>query len=113
MGISYKILGQIVSTTNVQQNVYVVPAATEAIISTVSICNQTASNSLYSLALMNSGDFSNGAPSKSYIVLGGVVPASDTVFLTLGLTANAQCVLAANCSTSNISIGVFGSEITP
>jgi hypothetical protein len=45
-------------------------------------------------------------------VRGATVPAADTIFLTIGLTANATTVVAANASSPNISFSIFGSEIT-
>ena len=112
MAQSFKRLGAINPSANTQTNVYVVPAATSAVISTITICNQTASNASYSLALMNSSEFNAAAPTATYIIRGGVVPAADTIAITLGLTANAGAVLAANTNSANISIGAFGSEIS-
>jgi len=42
----YKILGQIQTTANAATNVYVVPASTSTVVSTVTICNQSANNVL-------------------------------------------------------------------
>jgi hypothetical protein len=109
---TYKRLGAINPSANTQTNVYVVPAATEAVISTITVCNQTASNASYSLALMSSSEFNSSAPAATFIIRGGVVPAADTVALTLGLTANAGSILAVNASSSSISVGIFGSEIS-
>ena len=111
MAQSFKRLGAINPSANTQTNVYVVPAATSAVISTITICNQAATNASYSLALMDSSQFSSSAPTATYIIRGGVVPAADTVAITLGLTANAGMVLAANASSSSISIGAFGTEV--
>jgi hypothetical protein len=40
MANAYKILGQLNPTANTQGNVYVVPAATEAVINSIQIANQ-------------------------------------------------------------------------
>jgi hypothetical protein len=111
MAQSFKRLGAINPSANTQTNVYVVPAATSAVISTITICNQTASNASYSLALMDASQFNAAAPTATFIIRGGVVPAADTIAITLGLTANAGMVLAANASSSSISIGAFGTEV--
>lgn len=109
---SYKRLGAIAPSANTQTNVYVVPAATEAVISTITICNQTASNASYSLIVMPTGSFASPSSNVNFIVRGAVVPAADSIILTLGLTANAGTVVAANTSFSNVSFAIFGSEIT-
>ena len=109
---AYKRLGAINPSANTQTNVYVVPAATSAVISTITVCNQSASNASYSLMLMNSSEFNASAPGATFLVRGATVPAADSIVLTMGLTANAGMVLAANASISSISFGAFGTEIT-
>ena len=112
MANTYKRLGAINPSANTQTNVYVVPAATSAVVSTITICNQSASNASYSLALMAPSEFSATAPTATYIIRGGVVPPADTIAISIGLTGNAGSVLVANTSSANISIGAFGSEIS-
>jgi hypothetical protein len=109
---TYKRLGAVSPSANTQTNVYVVPAATQAVMSTVTICNQTSSNASFSLIVMPPGDFAASAAVKDFIIRGAVVPAADTLVLTMGLTANAGTVIAANSSVANVSFGIFGSEVT-
>ena len=112
MANTYKRLGAINPSANTQTNVYVIPAATSAVISTITICNQSSVNASYSLALMNSSEFVSPANAATYLVRGATVPAADSIILTIGLTANAGMVLAANTSNANISFAAFGTEIT-
>jgi hypothetical protein len=112
MPTTYRRLGAINPSANTQTNVYVVPAATSTVISTVTICNQTASNLSYSLILTSASDFASPAGAAQFIVRGATVPAADSIILTLGLTANAGSVLAANGSSGSMSFMAFGSEIT-
>jgi hypothetical protein len=109
---SYKRLGAIAPSANTQTNVYVVPASTEAVISTITICNQTSSNASYSLIVMPNGSFASPSSNVNFIIRGAVVPAADSIILTLGLTANAGTVIAANTNFANVSFSIFGSEIT-
>ena len=112
MAQSFKRLGAINPAANTQTNVYVVPAATEAVISTITVCNQSSSNASFSIIEMLASEFSSPAPAKTFFVRGAVVPAADTLVLTIGITANAGSILAANTNSANISFGAFGSEIT-
>jgi hypothetical protein len=112
MAQSYKRLGAINPSANTQTNVYVVPASTEAVVSTITICNQDGANALYSLAVMPPGDFASPSATKDFIARDVVVPSLDTIILTIGLTANAGTVFAANTSAANVSISMFGSEIS-
>ena len=112
MAQTYKRLGAINPTANTQTNVYVVPAATEAVISTITVCNQSASNASYSLAMMTASEFNASAPAATFLVRGAIVPAADTIILTIGLTSNAGTILAANTNNGNVSFSAFGSEIS-
>jgi len=109
---TYKRLGAINPSANTQTNVYVVPAATSAVVSSITICNQSASNASFSLALMDASQFSSPAPAATFIVRGATVPAADTIVLTMGLTANANSVFVANTNLANLSFSMFGSEIS-
>lgn len=109
---TYKRLGAINPSANTQTNVYVIPAATQTIISTVAICNQGANATTYSLALMDSSQFNAAAPAATFLVRNAALTGSDTIFLTVGLTGNAGSVLVANTPNANISFSAFGSEIT-
>ena len=110
MANTYKRLGAINPSANTQTNVYVVPAATSAVVSTIAICNQGSANASYSIIVMPT--YAASASAVDYIVRGATVPAADTIFLTIGLTANANTVFAANTGNANISFAIFGSEIT-
>ena len=112
MANTYKRLGAINPSANTQTNVYVIPAATQTVISTVAICNQGANVTTYSLALMNSSEFNAAAPAATFLVKNASLAGSDTIFLTVGLTANAGAVLVANTPNASISFSAFGSEIT-
>jgi len=92
--------------------VYVVPAATEAVISTFTVCNQSASNASFCLIQMDASEYSSSAPDATFMIRGAVVPAADTLVLSMGITANAGSIIAANTNSPNISFGAFGSEIT-
>ena len=108
MATTYKILGQAAPTANTLTDVYTVPSATQAVISTITVCNQTASNASYSIAVA-----ANGAADANtqYIIRGGVVPAADSIGITLGITVDAADVIRANTNQSNVSFNIFGSEI--
>jgi hypothetical protein len=109
---NFKRLGAINPSGNTQTNVYVVPASTEAVISTIAICNQSIVNVSYSLIVMPPGSFNATANSRDFVVRGAVVPAADSIILTIGLTANAGTVFAANTNNPNVSFSIFGSEIS-
>ena len=112
MAQTYKRLGAINPSANTQTNVYVVPASTEAVISTIAICNQDSTNVSYSLIVMPPGAFASPSAAANFVIRGAVVPAADSIILTIGLTANAGTVIAANTNNPNVSFSIFGSEIS-
>ena len=109
MATTYKVLGQLNPTANTLSNVYTVPSATQAVISTITVCNQSASNASYSISVSNNGVADNAS---HYIIRGGVVPAADSIGITLGLTLDATYQVRCNTNSANISFNIFGSEIT-
>lgn len=109
---SFKRLGAINPSANTQTNVYVVPAATSAVMSTITVCNQSADNASFSIIQMDTSEWADPAPTATYLVRGAVVPAADTIVLTIGMTANAGSIIAGNTNSDSISFGLFGSELT-
>ena len=107
-----KILGQIQTTANTLTNAYVVGAATESIVSTVTVCNQSANNVLVDVFARPGG---TALGNQHYLVYQYVLGAADTLVLEPRLTMNATSVLAANVTganaASNVSVNVFGIEV--
>lgn len=110
---TYKILGQVNPSANTQSNVYVVPAATEAVVNSLTIANQGTSNVSYSVIVMPSAEFASPASNgKYFLIRGSSMPGGDTATLTLSLTLPAGAVLAANTNSADLSFSAFGVEIS-
>jgi hypothetical protein len=86
-----------------------VPALTSTILSTVTVCNQSANTATFRLAVRPSGE---SLAAKHHINYDTPVPGNDTVSLTLGITLAATDVLTANANTSSVSFNAYGSEIS-
>jgi hypothetical protein len=109
MPITYKVLGQINPTAHTATTVYTVPSLTSTVLSTITVCNQSANTATFRLAVRPSGET---LVAKHFINYDTPVPGNDTVSLTLGITLAATDVLTANANTSSVSINAFGSEIS-
>jgi len=109
MATIYKVLGQINPTANTATTVYTVPASTNTVISTVTVCNQANTAAAFSLAVRPAGE---ALVTKHYVNFNTSIPANDTLGLTLGITMAATDVLTANANTSTISVNAFGTEIS-
>jgi len=109
MANAYKVLAQSAPSATTATNVYTVPAATETVISTVIIANRAASAGTFRLSVRP-----NGATQadQHYIAFDVPVAANDSTTLTLGLTVDAADVLTLYCSSADMSVNVFGTEIS-
>lgn len=110
MPFTYKVLGQAAPNAATTSNVYTVPAATQAVVSSIVITNRNnAANATYRLAVQPAGA---ALANQHYIAYDAPVTALDSVALTLGITMGNTDVLSVYSANANISFSVFGSEIT-
>ena len=109
MPTNYKVLGQVAPSATTATTLYTVPSSTEAVISTIVVCNRSATNRTFRIAVRP-----NGATlaNEHYIAYDVTVGLSDSTTLTLGLTLDAADVLTVYASTTDLSFSAFGSEIT-
>lgn len=105
----YKVLGQSAPAATTLTTLYTVPSATDAVVSTISICNQAGTSGTYRIAVRPAGA---AIAAQHYIVYGATVAASDSVLLTLGITLDATDVISVYSSSANMSFTAFGSEIS-
>jgi hypothetical protein len=109
MANAYKVLGQNDLAATTLTDVYTVPAATEAVISTIIIANRTASAESFRIAIRPAGATISD---EHYIAYGVAIAANDSTTLTLGLTLAATDVLSVYASAVDLSVNVFGAEIS-
>jgi hypothetical protein len=109
MAISYKVLGQINPSANTLATLYTVPFATNTVISTITVCNQSTTPAAFSIAVRPAGV---AIVNSHYINFDTLVLGNDTVALTLGITLAATDVLSCNANTSTVSFNAFGSELS-
>ena len=109
MANAYKVLGQVAPSATTDTTLYTVPAATEAVISTIVVANRAAADATYDIAIRPDGDT---LANEHYIAKTVTVGASDSTTITLGLTLNAADVVTIQASNADLSFNIFGSEIT-
>jgi hypothetical protein len=107
MATTYKVLGQVIGAAS-NTNLYTVPAATEAIISTIVVCNQAASSKTFRIMVRPNNET---LASKHYIAYDVSILANDSIALTLGITIDATDKLDIYSTDANVSFTAFGSEI--
>ena len=108
MATTYKVLGQSAPGATTNTDVYTVPAATTAVLSTIVVANRSASAVTYRIAVRPDGVT---LADQHYIAYDVNVGASDSTTITLGITMDAGDVLSVYAGTGDLSFNVFGSEI--
>lgn len=108
MTTTYKVLGQSAPSATTNTSLYTVPSATQAICSTLVICNSGASTT-YRVAVRPAGA---ALAAQHYIVYDNYIEQFDSAFLTLGLTLAATDVVTVYAGAATLSFSLFGSEIT-
>jgi hypothetical protein len=108
MATSYKVLGQSIPTANTLTSAYTVPSLTEAVISTIAVCNLGPAPTTYKIAVIKDG---GSVANEDYIVYDATIAPQDTMTFTLGLTLNAADEIDVESFNGLVSFNIFGSEI--
>ena len=109
MATTYKILGQKAPGAS-WTDLYTAGSAASAIISTVVICNTSAANRTFRLGVVPA---TGVTPTTSgSLAYDSLVPANDSIVLTLGVTLAANNSLRCYGSTTDVGFSAFGAEIT-
>lgn len=112
MAEAIKVLGQADGTAAVgtYANLYACPTSTSTVVSTIAVCNITASAQTYRVGI---GTASTTLSNLEHLVYGATVPANDSVFLTLGVTLTpTQKFLNYSSSNASVVFSAFGVETT-
>ena len=109
MARDYKILGQVAPLATTATEVYKVPAATKAVVSTIVIANQATSAGTFRLATRPNAE---ALAQKHYLAYDVPIAANDSTTLTLGITLDTDELIEVYCSSGDMSVNAFGSEIS-
>ena len=105
----YKVLGQSAPSATTDTTLYTVPAATDAVVSSIVIANRDSSAATFRIAVRPGGA---SLANQHYIAYDVTVGASDSTVLTLGITLATTDVITVYASTANLSFSAYGSEIS-
>jgi glucose-6-phosphate dehydrogenase assembly protein OpcA len=108
MATTYKVLGQSNPSATTATTLYTVPASTNTVVSTISICNQASSAASYRIAVRPAGAT---LAAQHYLAYDIAIAANDTTALTLGITLATTDVVTVYASSATLSFSAFGSEI--
>jgi hypothetical protein len=108
MAYTYKVLAQSAPSATTATDVYTVGAGKQAIVSSLIVCNRSASPVLYRVAVRPAGVT---LANEHYLAYDVTVNGSDTTIMTIGVTLTATDVITVYASTADLSFGIYGSEI--
>jgi hypothetical protein len=109
MPTTYKVLGQVAPSATTATTLDTVPSATQAVVSTIAVCNRAATAATYRIAIRPGGAT---LANEHYIAYDAPIAANDSAFITVGITLGAADVITVYASTANLSFNAFGSEIS-
>ncbi len=110
MPTSYKILGQLAPADTNDANLYTVPASTEAVVSTISVTNDTAASATFRIYIRKNGA---AAAAVNTLYFDTPLAGNSTLMITAGLTLGAGDIITVRSGTANaFTFQAFGSEVT-
>lgn len=106
----YKVLAQSYPSAATNTTLYTVPSATQAVISTINVCNlSTTGGDIVSIAIRPAGAT---IANQHYIFFNEPVAPSSSLSITAGITMAATDVMTISSAFGTCSFNVFGSEIS-
>lgn len=109
MAQAHKVLAQSKPSATTLTDAYTVPASTQTIVSTVAICNQSATPTTFRFSVAVAG---LADTAKQYIAYDAPIDGNQTITLTIGITLAATDVLRVYNTLATLSFNVFGVEIS-
>lgn len=110
MPTTYKVLGQSSPADTNNANLYTVPSLTQAVISTVSVTNDTASAATFRIYIRIAGAAAAAVNTLYYDTLLGP---NSTVMITSGITLGAGDIITVRSGTASaLTFQAFGSELS-
>jgi hypothetical protein len=109
MATEYKILGQLAPADTNDAALYTVPAATQTVVSTISVTNDTASSATFRINLRKNGE---AAGAVNALYFDAPLAGNSTLLITSGLTLGAGDIISVRSNTANaFTFQAFGSEV--
>ena len=109
MATAYKVLGQVAPLATTATAIYTVPSATQAVVSSVTVCNRSGTDATYRISIRPAGAT---LANEHYLVYDSTASANDTVIFTIGITLAATDVLEVYASSADLTFQAFGTEMT-
>lgn len=109
MATAIKVLGQLAPGAASLSTLYTVPAATSTAISSISVCNRSATATSFRVAVRPAG---GAISNEMYLYYDVTIAGNDTFIATIGITLATTDVVSVYATLATLSFNLFGQEIT-
>lgn len=103
---TYRVLGQLNPTSGSLQTLYTAPS--QAVISTLSVCNISGSVTTFRAAVRPGGE---AIANKHYVSYDTQINGNDTVLMTIGMTLSGSDVVSVFAGSNALAFNLFGTEL--
>lgn len=109
MANAYSVLGQSAPSATTLTTLYTCPGATEAVISSLNVCNRSATATTFRIAVRPAGA---GIADAHYLAYDAEILGNEIYCFTEGMSLEATDVISVYNTLATVSFSVFGVEIT-
>jgi len=107
-----KVLGQNAPSAAALASLYLVPGATQAAVSTIVVCNQSATPTSFRLGVYINGGATPLDNAKQYTHYDVPIDGNDTITITIGATLGANDAIWCYATLATLSFSAFGVQAT-
>jgi hypothetical protein len=105
---TYKVLAQSNPSAASLTDAYTVPALTSAVVSSVVVCNRSATPTTFRISVAVAGAADDN---KQYLYFDVPAPANDTFIATIGVSLSAADVVRVYATLATLSFNIFGTQV--
>ena len=109
MADTLKVLGQAALAATTLTDVYTVPAATSATVSSITVCNRSSTSTTWRMSIAVAGA---GDATSQYVYYDLPIPGNDTFIATVGFTLATTDVVRFYAGAATVTASVFGVQVT-
>jgi len=109
MADALKVLGQAAPAATTDTTLYTVGAGASAVVSTLTVCNRSATAATFRVAVRPAGAV---LANLHYVYYDAPLAGNATFAATLGITLAATDVVTVRSDTGNVSFSLFGTEVS-
>ena len=104
-----KVLGQSAPSATTLTTLYTVPSSTDAVVSTITVCNRSATATSFRVAIRPAGA---SISDEHYLYYDVLIGGNDTFCATIGITLNTTDVVSVYNTNASLSFHLYGQENT-